>query len=335
MAFKFNPFSGNFDQTGSGGGGGGSSYIDGEVQNYSALPETIGTPAVDSAYLVREAEGTWLINRKPAGIYIRTANTGVRADDWTYAGAFPDVFNDANFLLYGNADSTKNLAFQLSGITTGTTRTLAVPDASGTLPLLETANTFSANQTRNGTNNVAPNQTAASGSSLMTRELVDARSGRFLFYKVSSALSATSTTKVFDSTTLTIPAGTYEVQAHGRAIYNGSNGGWSFGIERASGNSGTATALIFQHTGESSTYNNTGGAYRASPTLNLFGGNAILSAAASSGTSLHRTGQAAASGLIVVTSELVVVWYVAQVATDASNATTLDENSFLMLTKVA
>lgn len=173
MAFKFNPFSGNFDQTGSGGGGG-SSYIDGEVQNFSALPETLGTPAVDSAYLVREAEGTWLINRKPAGIYIRTANTGVRADDWTYAGAFPDVFNDANFLLYDNADSTKNLAFQLSGITTGTTRTLTVPDASGTFPLLETANTFSANQTLNGTNNVAPNQTAASDSSIITRQLLDA-----------------------------------------------------------------------------------------------------------------------------------------------------------------
>jgi hypothetical protein len=132
MAFKFNPFTGTLDQTGSGGG---ASYIDGEVQNFSALPETIGTPAVDSAYLVREAEGTWLLARKPAGIYIRTADTGVRVDDWTHAGAFPDVFNDANFLLYDNADSTRNLQFQLSGITTGTTRTLTAPDASGTIAL--------------------------------------------------------------------------------------------------------------------------------------------------------------------------------------------------------
>jgi hypothetical protein len=62
MAFKFNPFTGTLDQTGSGGG---ASYIDGEVQNFSALPETIGTPAVDSAYLVREAEGTWLSPASP------------------------------------------------------------------------------------------------------------------------------------------------------------------------------------------------------------------------------------------------------------------------------
>jgi hypothetical protein len=135
MGLKFNPFSGNFDFTGSGGGGG-SSYIDGEVQNFSALP-TSTPPDIDAAYLVREAEGTWLLNRKPAGIYIRTDDTGVRADDWTHAGAFPDVFNDANFLLYDNADSSKNLAFQLSGITTGQTRTLTVPDASGTLARTE------------------------------------------------------------------------------------------------------------------------------------------------------------------------------------------------------
>jgi hypothetical protein len=43
------------------------------------------------------------------------------------------------------------------------------------LPLLESANTFTQNQTLNGTNNVAPNQTAASGSSLITRDLGDAR----------------------------------------------------------------------------------------------------------------------------------------------------------------
>jgi hypothetical protein len=137
MAIKFNPLTGNFDFTGSGGGGG-ASYIDGEVQNFSALP-TANPPAVDSAYLVREPEGTWLINRKPAGIYIRVATTGTRATDWTYAGILPDVFNDANFLLYDNGDSSKNLAFELSGITTGTTRTLTIANRSGTNVVSDTS----------------------------------------------------------------------------------------------------------------------------------------------------------------------------------------------------
>jgi hypothetical protein len=56
-----------------------------------------------------------------------------------------------------------------------TTGTLADARLSTNVPLLDAANTYSANQTLDGTNNVAPNQTAASDSSLMTRSLVDAR----------------------------------------------------------------------------------------------------------------------------------------------------------------
>lgn len=46
-----------------------------------------------------------------------------------------------------NGDLTKQVQLQLSGLTTGITRTLAVPDASGTLPLLGLAQTWSAKQT--------------------------------------------------------------------------------------------------------------------------------------------------------------------------------------------
>jgi hypothetical protein len=134
MPYKFNPFTNALDYFESGGGGG-ASYIDGEVATYTDLPLD-GSAALNTAWLVREASGTWLIARKPAGIYIRTATAGVSRDaDWTYAGILPDVFNDANFLLYDNADSSKNLAFQLSGISASTTRTLTVPDSSGTIAL--------------------------------------------------------------------------------------------------------------------------------------------------------------------------------------------------------
>jgi hypothetical protein len=130
MPYKFNPFTNALDYFESGGGGG-ASYIDGEVATYTDLPLD-GSAALNTAWLVREASGTWLIARKPAGIYIRTATAGVSRDaDWTYAGILPDVFNDANFLLYDNADSSKNLAFQLSGISTGTTRTVDAPAGNG------------------------------------------------------------------------------------------------------------------------------------------------------------------------------------------------------------
>ena len=167
MGLRYNPFTGSFDLTRSPG-----SYLDGEVATYADLPLDTAAAPLNSAWLVRAGSGLWLLTRKPAGIYIRTATGGTDRDaDYTYAGTFPDVFSDANFVVYNDADSTKNVKLDASALTTGTTRTLTVPDASGTLPLLETANTFTANQTLNGTNNVAPNQTAASGSSVMTRDL--------------------------------------------------------------------------------------------------------------------------------------------------------------------
>lgn len=192
MGLRYNPFTGSFDLTRSPG-----SYLDGEVAAYGDLPLDTAAAPLNSAWLVRGASGLWLLSRKPAGIYIRTATGGAdRNADYTYAGTFPDVFSDANFVVYNDTDSTKNLKLDTSAITTGTTRTLTVPDKSGTIAttdasdltsgtladarlssnvaLKDAANTFSANQTLNGTNNVAPNQTAASGSSIMTRDLTTA-----------------------------------------------------------------------------------------------------------------------------------------------------------------
>jgi hypothetical protein len=92
---------------------------------------------LNTAWLVRTASGAWLLARKPAGIYIRTATAGVSRDaDYTYAGILPDVFNDANFLLYDNADSSKNLAFDVgTNVPTSSTVTLTVPASSGTIAL--------------------------------------------------------------------------------------------------------------------------------------------------------------------------------------------------------
>jgi hypothetical protein len=175
--FDYNPLTNQLDLVDSPAG-----YINGVVDDPTLLPVTLGTPALDSVYLAKAGSGVWLINRKPAGLYCRVANNG-DLDDWQYLGAFPEVNADGNWALYNSADPTKELKFDVSNLTTGTTRTLTVPDASGTLPLLESANTFTQNQTLDGTNNVAPNQTAASGASIMTRDLMQTR---FLDWQLSS-----------------------------------------------------------------------------------------------------------------------------------------------------
>jgi hypothetical protein len=133
MPWTFNPFSGTFDQKGSGGGGG-ASYIDGEVAVYADLPLD-GTAAINSAWLVREASGVWPVSRKQAGIYIRTATGGSSRDaDYTYAGTMPDVFSDAQFTLYGDVDSTKNVKFNVDAqVGANQTRVITVPNKNITL----------------------------------------------------------------------------------------------------------------------------------------------------------------------------------------------------------
>lgn len=57
------------------------------------------------------------------------------------------TLKDTLFTLQDDGDTTKQMVFQLSGISTATTRTLTVPNASGTLPLLSLAQTWTADQT--------------------------------------------------------------------------------------------------------------------------------------------------------------------------------------------
>lgn len=54
---------------------------------------------------------------------------------------------DANLTIQDNADTTKQAKFEASGITTGTTRTLMVPNASGTLGFIIDTQAFTSNGT--------------------------------------------------------------------------------------------------------------------------------------------------------------------------------------------
>jgi hypothetical protein len=144
MGLKFNPFTGNFDFTGSGGGGIGgsgnsvSAFFEGEVATYADLPLD-GTAALNSRWLVRSNSGTWPFSSyKQAGIYIRIGTVGSdRDNDYQLTDtSFHDVMSDDAFLIFDNTDPTKAAKFDVgANVTAGQTRTLSIPDASGTLAL--------------------------------------------------------------------------------------------------------------------------------------------------------------------------------------------------------
>lgn len=63
-----------------------------------------------------------------------------------FNGTFLDI-TDSVFRLQDNVDTTKKAQFELSGISTGITRTYTLPNATGTLPLLNVAQTWTTTQT--------------------------------------------------------------------------------------------------------------------------------------------------------------------------------------------
>ena len=73
-----------------------------EVDTFGDLP---AAAAANNGwiYVVKGGSGVWLINRKPAGLYI---SDGV---SWTWMGAFPNMFSDSNWSIYNNADNTKEV----------------------------------------------------------------------------------------------------------------------------------------------------------------------------------------------------------------------------------
>ena len=73
----------------------------------------------------------------PSSGQVLTAS-GPTAAAWSTPVVAPTAFSDDVFRVQDDGDATKKIAFQVSGVTTATTRTYTAPDASGTL-VLDTA----------------------------------------------------------------------------------------------------------------------------------------------------------------------------------------------------
>jgi hypothetical protein len=77
----------------------------------------------------------------------------------------PTTFSDSAFRVQDNSDATKQLAFEVSGVTTGTTRTMTVPNVNGTLVTTgDTATVTNTMAAVMAANTVKANATAGSAS---------------------------------------------------------------------------------------------------------------------------------------------------------------------------
>jgi hypothetical protein len=104
------------------------------VNTYADLPDA--TLHASEIYIVLTSTGVWLVNRKDAGLYYSNGAA------WVRLGDIPSYFNSANFQIYDGINNTKVAKFDLTGITTATTRTYTLPDSDGTLALTNHTHTY-------------------------------------------------------------------------------------------------------------------------------------------------------------------------------------------------
>ena len=101
--------------------------------NFTIPTEFKGTGFLLYRLVMRNNGGTtWTLDTGGAGDDLRGSIPGTTAGSGS--GTTTD-FSDAQFTVFNNADNTKELEFDVSGVTTSTTRTLTVPDENGTIAL--------------------------------------------------------------------------------------------------------------------------------------------------------------------------------------------------------
>jgi len=115
---------------------------------------------------------------------------------------------DSTTTLVDDADATKKLKLQLSGITTGTTRTLTVPDATDTINVIGTAQTITGAKTFGSTGSVGKLKVAGTTSGSTIVDATAIASGTLTLPAATDTLVGKATTDTLTNKTLTDPAGT-------------------------------------------------------------------------------------------------------------------------------
>lgn len=92
-------------------------------------------PTLTNAAKIRYVQGNTVFDRPASDLLALVGAENITVTgNWTFSSNLTQL-KDAGTYFYDDGDNTKLLRFQLSGITTGTTRNLTVPNADGTIAL--------------------------------------------------------------------------------------------------------------------------------------------------------------------------------------------------------
>lgn len=127
----------------------------------SASPALTGTPSAPTA--AAGTNTTQLATTQFVTTNFPSTNITFSGDN-SYTGM--QTFRDNKFEVVDNSDNTKKVALEVSGVTTGTTRTLTVPDKNGTIAVTSDLAAVSALSTT--TNTIVSGSYSVSGSSTIT-----------------------------------------------------------------------------------------------------------------------------------------------------------------------
>lgn len=228
------------------------------------------------------------------------------------------AYNSVQTIYAINNGWSMNLQFPLLTAT----RYLTFPDRTGTIATLSGNQAFTGQLT-------APNQTAGTSDSLMTRNLGDARYDRPFVLSDTTGTQAPSTAWVNSATQITLPAGTY--------VYEGM-----VGVSTASSTAGSNVQLTsFTGTGVMRTMVYRGTDFYALNTLNNHYLRAdanvpYLAALAIDPSASAKYGLGFMQGRIVLASQQTFGFALSQrTTTDAANPSVLMPGSYLSFRKIA
>jgi hypothetical protein len=197
---------------------------------------------------------------------------------------------------------------------------------------LTTSGTLTAtgNVTMSGTANTAPNQTAASGSSVMTRDLGDARYGRRFIRVLTNSVSAFSATNVNSSENLVVPAGNYAFSGALFVSTDSTNSGVQAEIVPSNVSADTVASIQLRGTGS-----NLNGA-SATPTTSVrSGSNLFQYICAAFADAPTKASWSTFSGTVNFSVQQTNTFRVRQrSATDSTNAAIMQVGSFIEFVEI-